>query len=109
LKQFRDGEWDLVVSGGILEEYGEVLKRPKFGLDSEQITEILEEIAARSVQVIPSRRYKAIAADPDDNEFIDVSVEAAADFLVSGDHHLLDLKKFKSISIVTPAQFLAQA
>ena len=58
--------------------------------------------------VAPSRRIHAVPTDPDDNEVITVAVVAEADFIVSGDHHLLDLKEWEGIPIVSPAAFINQ-
>ncbi len=44
--------------------------------------------------------------DPDDTKFITCAVQAGAKYIVSGDHHLLDLKEIEGIAIVTPAEFL---
>lgn len=44
--------------------------------------------------------------DEDDLKFVELAVEADADFIVSGDSHLLNLKKYQNIRILTPAEFL---
>ncbi|MGG6238191.1 putative toxin-antitoxin system toxin component, PIN family [Nodosilinea sp. AN01ver1] len=44
--------------------------------------------------------------DPDDNKFLAAAYEAKADFLVSLDRDLLNLKFFYGTQIVTPAAFL---
>ncbi len=107
LLQFRDGDWRLAVSPAILEEYGRVLRRRKFGFPLEQVEAILAEIESRAMVVIPSRRFNAVPQDPQDNEFLDTAVEARADVLISGDAHLLGLESFRGISILSPARFLA--
>lgn len=106
LRQFREGEWELAVSGAILEEYGRVLRRKKFGLSLKQVELVLRLISARSVLIIPSRHFQVITEDPPDNEFLDVAVEANADAVVSGDSHLLSLKSFRGIPILAPSEFL---
>jgi len=107
LRQFRDGLWELAVSGKIFEEYGEVLGRRKFALPADLIAGILEEIEMRSIKIIPSKRYRAVR-DPDDDEFIDVAVEAGAGFIVSGDPDLLILGTFHEVAILSPSSFLEQ-
>lgn len=47
-----------------------------------------------------------IDVDPDDNKILACAVEAHADFIVSGDHHLTDLKEYRGIKIVNPDNFL---
>lgn len=107
LRQFRDGRWLLAVSPATIEEYGRVLRRKRFGFRLEQIEAILAEIQSRASVVIPGQRFAAVPDDPPDNEFLDVAVEARADFLISGDHHLLALGPFRGIPILSPTRFLA--
>jgi uncharacterized protein len=45
-------------------------------------------------------------ARSDDNRILECAVEAQAQVVVSGDHHLLALQKYKSIPIVTPREFI---
>ena len=54
----------------------------------------------------PKESIKVIKDDPKDDMVLECAVEGKADFIVSGDPHLLKLKEFRSIKIVTPKQFL---
>jgi predicted nucleic acid-binding protein len=45
-------------------------------------------------------------ADEPDNRILECAVAAEADFIVTGDKHLLSLKHFRNISIVTLSHFL---
>ena len=49
---------------------------------------------------------EAVAADPDDNAVVACAIEGKADCIITGDAHLLALKSFRQISIVSPATFL---
>jgi predicted nucleic acid-binding protein len=49
-----------------------------------------------------------VKADKDDNKIIEAAVEAKADFIISGDKHLLEMKKYQRIKIVSPSQFLTK-
>lgn len=44
--------------------------------------------------------------DQDDLKFIELALESSAQYIVSGDPHLLKIGKFESIKILTPAEFL---
>jgi predicted nucleic acid-binding protein len=46
--------------------------------------------------------------DPSDNIYLACAVEGNAGFIISGGHHLTDLKTFRGIPIVNPAAFLKQ-
>jgi len=47
-----------------------------------------------------------VAADPDDDKFVECALVAGAKIIVSGDRHLLDLDKYEDIEMLTAAQFL---
>jgi putative PIN family toxin of toxin-antitoxin system len=49
---------------------------------------------------------RAVAPDPTDDVIVATAVKAAADFIVTGDRHLLALGAHRGIQIVTPRQFL---
>ena len=47
-----------------------------------------------------------IARDPTDDEVLACALAASGDLIVSGDAHLLDLKRFHGLDIVMPAEAL---
>jgi predicted nucleic acid-binding protein len=56
--------------------------------------------------VIPLETVNAIPADSTDNKFLEAAIAGKVDFVVSGDKHLLDLKSFKNIPIITAKDFV---
>jgi len=54
-----------------------------------------------------SRKITVIDDDPDDDKFIECAVASRAGFIVSGDKHLLNLKKYKGIKIMKAGDFLS--
>jgi putative PIN family toxin of toxin-antitoxin system len=46
--------------------------------------------------------------DPRDDKFLEVAVHGRADLIVTGDTDLLALHPFRGISILTPAEYVAQ-
>lgn len=72
------------------------------------ITFLIDKIISRSAIVHPKIKPTTITKDPSDNMFLACALEAQASFIISGDKHLLTLKKFQKIPIVTPRQFLTQ-
>lgn len=90
----------------ILNELRRVLKsKVKYNLPEAKVQEIIELIRMHSVLAYPKKKI-SIAKDPKGNKFIECALEANADYLISGDKHLLILKKYKKIRIVTPGKFL---
>lgn len=81
-----------------------LLEKLKF--DHERATEFLAMVAKRSESISPKHALQAVLADPSDNRILECAVEGKADAIVSGDHHLLDLKKFRNIPILTIREFI---
>ena len=99
----RSGKAQLVTSDAVLAELSGVLRR-KFGMESRQVVAIVEELRSSAMVVVPATTVNAIEADPGDNRILECAVEAAADFIVSGDtRHLLPLGEYDGIPIVSPA------
>ena len=101
------GEAILCISEPILTELGNVLQRSKFGFPHIIVNQISTELSAISELVLPIEKIQEITADEADNYILECAVEAHADYIVSGDSHLLELKKCRSIQVVSPQQFLA--
>ena len=53
-----------------------------------------------------SKELTSVAIDPDDEIFIACALIAGATVLVSGDAHLLNVKQYEKIKIMTPVDFL---
>ena len=96
----------MATSKVMLDEIAGVLQGRKFRYPPEVALGIVRELESISDLVVPLRRIEAIRADPCDNMVLECAVTAGADCIVTGDAHLLELKEFETIRIVTPAQFL---
>lgn len=105
---WQQGKIVLLVSKAVLNEYLRVLAYPKFRLTAEEIRILIEHQFmpfAGPVQV--AEVPQVIRADPSDNIILACAVGGRARYLVSGDHHLLDLGAHRGVAIMTPARFLA--
>jgi uncharacterized protein len=100
------GHVGLVLSRDILNELEGVLLEKKFFFPQEIARSLVLELEAMAEMVAPSRTIMAVKADPYDNMILECAFEAKVDFVVSGDKHLLELKRFEKIPILSPAQFL---
>lgn len=96
------------ISSEILHELEEVLIRPKFGLQFEQVLSLISLIRDSFELVVPSRSVNTILNDPDDNRILEAALEANASFIISGDRHLLNLMEWEGIRVVTPAAFMEE-
>ena len=53
-----------------------------------------------------TRQIQAVYDDPDDDKFIECAVSGNADYIISGDQHLLQLKEYSGIKILNASEFL---
>ena len=91
----------------IIEEYIRVLAYPKFNLSEDEINFLLyHEILPYFEVVRVSRGRVIIRHDPSDDKFIRCAKSGKASIIISGDQHLLRLKSYGKIKILTPSQFL---
>ena len=100
------GTYTLSVSPAILSELEGVLSRSKFGLDPYAVHVIVRDLESAAVVVHPKIAHQLIVEDPADNAIVDCAVEAQADYIVSGDHHLLSLETADGIPVLSPAKFI---
>ena len=106
LQQVIGGAAAAFISLEILDEIREVVQRPKFGLTPEQALLLIEELTHVCHVVEPKTAVQEIKDDPDDNAVLACALEAGAALIVTGDAHLLNLKEWKGIRILAPAEAL---
>jgi len=109
LSAWRDEKFLVLVSTAIVDEIGRVLRYPKIrkrhGWPEARIQGFLEDLARLAVPTPGNLSLSIITADPTDNRYVECAVEGTADYLVSGDHHLLNLGTYESILILRPRAF----
>ncbi len=108
VKLWKKREFVFLISKDVLEEYIQVLSYPKFSLTKEEIKYIIEEELLPFVKIIKvSSCIEIIKDDISDNKFISLAIDGKADFIVSGDKHLLELNKVNEIKIISLKKFLS--
>ena len=100
------GDFRLCISEPMVVELQGVLQRPKFEFNRQIVQSIVSEITLLAEWVTPTKHFELVEDDPADNDVIDCAVEANADFLISGDRHLLQLGTCVNIQIVSPNSFI---
>ena len=100
-----EGKFQLCLSAAIMAEYRAILAEH---VSPDYLGFIIEtlEMASNVSQLAELPQLSVIAEDPSDNRFLECALAAKADYLVSGDHHLLQLVEFKGTKIVPPAEFM---
>jgi len=108
LRRIAEGNAIGYTSPDLKRELADVLAREKFGLSSEQVSSILQLIGETFIEVVPDEIPDVIRDDPDDNVVLACAVAANAQWIVSGDRHLLDLKSYQETTILSPVDALTQ-
>lgn len=96
----------VILSRQMLAELADVLTRDKFAVKTSQVNRFLAVLVRKSKVVTPSSRFKIISEDPDDDIVLNTAYAGKAEYIVTGDRHLLALREFKRIKIVKVAQML---
>ncbi|MGH3368413.1 MAG: putative toxin-antitoxin system toxin component, PIN family [Nocardioidaceae bacterium] len=100
------GRFVMVSSRPLLDELARVLERPKLAGVFAKPAEIVRLVEAASVVVEPTKALEIVAADPSDDRVLEAADAARADFIITGDHHLLELEDFRGTRIIRPRGFL---
>lgn len=110
LELARKGVFKVVSSISINREILEVLHRDyiysKYGLQEDIVDDIASFLYEGTVLTEDSYTISKVKKDPADNKFIECAIEGEADYIVSGDDHLLSLKHHKEIQIISVKDFL---
>jgi len=102
----RTGRMTIAISQPIITEINRILNH-KLLVEQNVINGVIEEIRRFALTVKPERTVSVIKTNEADNRIIECAIEAKARFIISGDKkHLLSLKRFEGIRIVSPVEFL---
>ena len=100
-----EGKVVLVSSLPIIDEIVRVLMAFKVPLEPEDISWWESLILEKSSLFFPVEHLEVVKNDPDDDKFIEAAVEGNAQYIVSQDKHLLNIKEYKGIKILHPDEF----
>src|SRR4030042_5276059 len=96
----------VILSRQMLAELADVAESDKFHVTGSQVERFLS-IMVRMAKIVPDNAlFKEVASDPDDDVVLNAAYTGKADYIVTGDKHLLTLNNFKKTKIVTVNQML---
>jgi len=111
LKLVKQGKLELCISPSLLGELSRVLNETKFSHRIVILNTSVEELIAgllKLLRIFPDETIPpTILADPDDDKVLSCAKFTGAKYIITGDPHLLKLKNWSGISILTPQQFLS--
>jgi uncharacterized protein len=110
LRAWRAGRFHLLASQVTLNEMAHVLRYPKIARrhrwsDSE-IHAFMESLEALAILTPGKLRLNVVAADPSDDRYLECAIEGEADYLVTGDRHLLGIAVYREMEILSPRVFV---
>jgi putative PIN family toxin of toxin-antitoxin system len=107
LTAVAQGRVEAFTTPALLNELREVLLRRKFRLTGEQVAAAMELVRESFTCVDSDMALFVIADDPDDDRVLEAALASGAGLIVSGDGHLLKLRAWRSITVLSPAEFVA--
>lgn len=109
LAAWAQGQCEAAVSPALLAEYHETTEELRAEYPARALVPWAEALAESAMLVFPTERASGATADPADEMVLECALAAGADYLVTGDkRHLLPLKAFRGIPIISPAEFLGR-
>lgn len=103
-----DGKIILILSDELVEEFNEVIQRPhlKRYLKKPRLAKFQRALIQLAKIYGIKTHFAQVTEDPDDNIVLETAFSGRADYIVSGDRHLLRIAEFKGMRIVTLDEML---
>lgn len=112
LDLIKENQVEIILSPPIIREIKRILLYPKIQKyhrkTPQEIDTYFQDIIIFAWMVEGKEPVNIIEADPTDNKYLTAAMEGEANYIVSGDHHLLDLHKYKGIEIINAKTFLSR-
>jgi putative PIN family toxin of toxin-antitoxin system len=109
VKSWENGNIILITSLKLIDEVKKVFFYPKikekFKLEYSEINHVVQNLLKYSVTITNLPVINFIKTDPSDNIILSTAEEGKANFIITGDSHLLTLKNYKGIEIITAKHF----
>jgi putative PIN family toxin of toxin-antitoxin system len=106
-KKGIENQFSIVTSDPLLKELARVLRRPKFKTRQREIQRITLALLGSAEVISVKTKLEVVREDPKDNMVVETAHDGNADFIVTGDSHLLKLQSFREIKITNVEEMLA--
>jgi putative PIN family toxin of toxin-antitoxin system len=106
LATFSD-DIDMVLSEELIAELLRVLSYEKLShLPVDKISKFVEIMMETAIIIDTTSQFSVIKEDPSDDRVLECAVDGCAEYIVSGNRHLLNLKEYEGIRILNAKEFL---
>lgn len=95
----------VILSSQMLAELADVLSRDKFNVTSAQIDRFISVLVRQAIVVPVNSSLKIVLEDPDDDMVLNTALSGEAEYIVSGDKHLLKIACYKNVKILSVNEF----
>jgi len=106
LRRGIENRFSMVTSDLMLKELALVLRRPKLKTNPVEIRRITLALFNSAEVVDVKSKLKVVEEDPKDDVVVETAVDGRADFIVTGDGHLLKLERFMGVKIMSVEEAL---
>lgn len=97
----------VIISKELFAEFLSVVEREKFRtVRKGTVGRFVSQLIRISTIAVIKSSYKVVLEDPDDDMVINTAYSGKADYIVTGDSHLLEMGKFRNIKIISIGSFL---
>lgn len=104
---WQKGEITPVISKETFAEFRDVLRYSKFKLTAGEIKVIIEEEVLPYFEVMDNvEDVCGVCEDPDDDKFLACAIAAGVKLIVSGDSVLCDVKRYRSVKVISASKFI---
>ena len=105
VQRARAGEVQVVTCPELIEELAEKLET-RLHFSADQVAETIADYLGFLRVIRVPKVLMAVPHDPEDNMVLECAIEGEAQYIVSGDKHLLELKEYRGIRIIRAGDFL---
>ena len=104
VKKSINQEIIVFISAYIIKEIRNVLIRD-FNLQKQEIDDVINAVFYFTHLIEPKEKVQIIKEDPADDRILECALACNANFIITYDKKLLNLKSFRNINIVNPEEF----
>jgi uncharacterized protein len=111
LDKWKKRDIEVIVSPAIIAEIDRVTGYERLQKKYHRIRDerkgLIEDLRGFATVVEPQQKLLVVQKDESDNRYIECAIESGANYIVTGDPHLLAVSEYQGIVIITPAIFVA--
>ena len=111
IARWEQGDFEVLITQEIIDELSRVLRYPRImkrhKKDEAKINRYLHLLSKQATMIESAKTLDVVTDDETDNRYIECAYFGKADYVVSGDNHLLRVGEYQGIFILPPAAFIA--